>query len=203
MPRSFRWLPNGNGAERGSRFWFQIALGTLALLNAVALYFYLFPPGGSRGDLRAEKEQVRSEIAAARAKAIRLKSVSDKVRTGGSQSSDFENKYVLPGRLAYEDLITEIQRMVRISGLQERDAAYSREAIEGTLDLSVLTSTANYEGSYENLKKFFYEIDHSPMLMMVETVTAAPQQKGNQINTSIRFQVVMREDGGGPMRGQP
>jgi len=110
---------------------------------------------------------------------------------------------VLPGRLAYENLIAEIQRMVKASGLQERDASYNKEAIEGTPDLAVLTSTANYEGTYENLKKFLYEVDHSPMLIMVENVTAAPQQKGNQINTSIRFQVIVRDDGSGPMRGQP
>jgi Tfp pilus assembly protein PilO len=203
MPKNFDWSSGRNGANRPPRFWFQIAIGALALMNAVALYLYLLPPGGSRRDLAAESQQVRSEIAAARAKTVRLKTVSGKVQTGSSQSSDFETKYVLPERLAYGMLITEIQRMVKESGLTERDATYSKEPIEGTPDLTLLTSAANYEGKYENLKKFLYELDHSPLLIMVDTVQAAPQQKGDQINTNIRFQTVIRDDASGPMRGQP
>jgi Tfp pilus assembly protein PilO len=203
MPRNFRFLSGGISAERGVRFWLQIAIGTLALLNVVALFVYLNPPGGSRRELTDESHQIRNEIAAARAKATRLRMVSEKVQTGSSQSSNFESKYILPKRLAYESVITEIQRMVKASGLQERDAVYSEEPIEGTPDLTLMTSSANYEGTYENLKKFLYEVDHSPMLIMLENLTAAPQQKGNQINTNIRFQAILREDASGPQKGQP
>jgi Tfp pilus assembly protein PilO len=203
MLRNFNWLSNLSSTDRQGRFWLQTAIGALALLNAVALYLYLLPPGGSRGDLIAERDQVGHEITAARAKAVRLRTVSDKVQTGGSQSSDFQTRYVLPKRLAYESVITEIQRMVKASGLQERDAVYSEEPIEGTADLTLMTSSANYEGTYENLKKFLYEVDHSPMLIMLENLTASPQQKGNQINTNIRFQAVIREEASGPMKGQP
>ncbi len=203
MPRNFSWLSNLYGADRQGRYWLQVAIGTLVLLNVVALYLYLAPPGGSRRDLMAESEATHHEIVAARAKAIKLRTVSGKVQTGSSQSSDFQAKYVLPKRLAYESVIAEIQRMVKVSGLQERDAVYSEEPIEGTADLTLMTSSANYEGAYENLKKFLYEVDHSPMLIMLENLTAAPQQKGNQINTNIRFQAVIREDASGPMKGQP
>jgi hypothetical protein len=91
--------------------------------------------------------------------------------------------------------------MAKASGLQERDAVYNEEPIEGSDDLNLLNSTANYEGTYENLKTFLYLVDHSPMLIMLENITAAPQQKGNQINTSIRFQAVIRDDGVQTMRG--
>ncbi len=124
------------------------------------------------------------------------------MQLGGNESSDFETKYVLPKRMAYSAVIAEIQRMAKLSGLQERDAVYNEEPIEGSADLNLLNSTANYEGTYDNLKKFLYEIDHSPMLIMLENITAAPQQKSNQINTSIRFQAVIREDGAPAMRGQ-
>ena len=203
MPRNFKFLSNAISTERGVRFWLQVAIGVLALLNAVALFVYLNPPGGSRGELTAESQAVRNEIAAARGKALRLRAVSEKVQTGGSQSSNFQSKYIFPKRLAYESVIAEIQRMVKASGLQERDAVYSEEPIEGTPDLTLMTSSANYEGTYENLKKFLYEVDHSPMLIMLENLTATPQQKGNQINTNIRFQAVLREDTSGPIKGQP
>ena len=203
MPRNFSWPSIPINTERQGRFWLQAAIGALALLNVVALYLYFLPPGGSRRELMAERQQVHNEIVDARAKAVRLKTNAGNVQTGSSQSSDFEGKYVLPERLAFGMLISEIERMVKESGLQERDAVYSKEPIEGTPDLTLLTSTASYEGTYENLKKFLYEVDHSPMLIMVDNISAAPQQKGNQINTSIRFQVIIREDASGPMKGQP
>ena len=204
-------LKNSNGAltagaralSRPARFWLQIAAGVLAVLNAVALYLYVWPPGGTRTELVAERRQLQNEIAATRARAAQLKKVSTKVQLGNEQSSEFEAKYILPKRLAYEQVIGEIQRIAKMSGLQERDAVYSLEPVEGTADLTLLNSTANYEGTYENLKKFLYEVDHSPMLIILENLQASPQQRGNQINTNIRFQAMIRDEAPTAMRGQP
>jgi len=84
--------------------------------------------------------------------------------------------------------------MVKEAGLQERDAVFSEEPIEGTADLSLLNATANYEGSYESLMKLLNLADHSPMLLMLDALQAAPQQQSGRITTSIRFQAVVRED---------
>jgi Tfp pilus assembly protein PilO len=166
----------------------------LALLNGIALFFYLDPPGGSRSELTQESLQVRNQISATRERALRLKSVAAKVQLGNTESSDFESKYFLPRRTAYAALITEIQRMAKSSALQERDAVYSEEPIEGTSDLTLVSSTAQYEGSYDNLMRFLHELDHSPMLLMLENLQAAPQQRGGQINTEIRFQAIIQQE---------
>ena len=204
MPRNFSsFFPGKAGAARSEvRRWLQIAVGLLVVLNLVAFYLYIAPPGGTRWELTRQSEELKSEIASAKAHANRLRAVSAKVQLGGNESSDFETRYVLPKRLAYGMVIAEIERMAKLSGLQERDAVYSEEPIEGSADLNLLNSTANYEGTYDHLKKFLYEVDHSPMLIMLENITAAPQQKGNEINTSIRFQAVIREDGVPVARGQ-
>ncbi len=204
MLRNFRAFFSGRtGAARSEiRRWLQIALAVLVVMNAVAFYLFVAPPGGTRRELTRQSEQLRSEIASAKARASRLKNVSAKVQLGGTESADFEGKYVLPKRMAYGTVIAEIQRMAKTSGLQERDAAYNEEPIEGSADLNLLNSTASYEGSYDNLKKFLYEVDHSPMLIMLENITAAPQQRGNQINASIRFQAVIRDDGTQLLKGK-
>ena len=44
-----------------------------------------------------------------------------------------------------------------------------------------------------DLMKFLYEADHSPMLIILDALTAAPQQRNNQINATIRFQAIVRE----------
>lgn len=190
--------------QRGIRFWLQIAVIVLALLNCAALFVYLAPPGGSRAELAEQNQQIRSAIIAAKAQTNRLKTISAKVQIGSSQSGDFEAKYFLPKRNAYEAVIEEIQRMVKEAGIQERDAVFSEEPIEGTTDLSVLNATANYGGSYDSLMHFLNLADHSPMLLMLDALQAAPQQKGGEITTSIKFQAIIREDAGmAAAGGQP
>ena len=181
------------GGERGVRFWLQIGAGTLAVLNAIALFFYLAPPGGSRRELSKQSEQLRSAIAAARLQANKLKTVSQRVQIGGEQSIDFESRYILPRRQAYDAVLAEIQRMAQAANVTEREGVFTEEPIEGTADLTVLNATANFEGSYSNLLQFLYQVDKSPMLLMLDTLSASPQKSG-QITAQVRFQAIIRDE---------
>jgi hypothetical protein len=194
MPRSFDWKTlKGNGEPRGPRFWLKAGVAALAVLNCAALFLYFDPPGGSRAELQAESANVRMQVAAARAQAHRLETVSNKVQLGSTESSRFEPKYFLGRRQAYSTVLAEIQRMAQTAGLQARDAVFSEEPIEGTDDLSLLNMSANYEGPYSSLTRFLYEADRSPMLLMLDAMTASPQQKPGLITTSIRFQAIIRD----------
>jgi Tfp pilus assembly protein PilO len=194
MPRNFDSVVSA-ASQRGVRFWLQSSGIVLAILNGIALFLYFAPPGGSRAKLTQESQQIRNQIAAARARSVRLKNVSEKVQLGSGQSADFEAKYFIPKRTAYGSVISEIQRMAKNSGVQEREAVFAEEPIEGTSDLSLLNVTADYQGSYDSLLRFLNAADHSPMLLMLDALGATPQQKGGEINTSIRFQAVIRDDG--------
>ena len=165
------------------------------LLNAVALYFYLSPPGGTRQDLELENTQVQAQIKAAQLQAAKSRRLAGHVETASEQAAAFSEKYFLPKRAAYVAVFEEIQRMAKASGIQERDASWNEEPIEGTADLTLLTITANYEGSNANLMKFLNEADHSPMLLILDAMTASPQQRNNLINTAIRFQAIVHEPG--------
>lgn len=203
MPKSFDMSSLAAGMDRRSpRFWLQAGLIVLALANAALFYIYVAPPGGTRQELREHSEQLRHQIASARIGAARLHLVSTKVQTGSEQSLDFQRKYFLPKRVAYGQVITEVQRMAKESGVQPREGVFSEEPIEGSPDLSILNFTASYEGNYDSLMKFLYQADKSPMLLMLDTLQAAPQQKGQQINTSIRFQAIIRDEPALP-GGQP
>lgn len=194
MPKNFnRIFTVKDGDRRGVKFWLRTVGFALSALNGIALFFYLVPPGGSRKELTEESLAVRNQILLARARTGRLGSVAAKVALGNSESGDFETKYFLPKRLAYAAIISEIQRMAKAADFQERDAVYTEEPIEGTADLDLLNCTANYEGTYQNLMRFLHEVDHSPMLLMLENMQAAPQQRAGEINTSIRFQAVIQD----------
>ncbi len=189
--------------QRGTRFWLQVLCASLLVLNGVALIFRLVPPWGTRHQLTAQQQELRNGTLSSRARSIRLRTVAAKVQTGGRQAADFQNKYFLPRRQAYAAVVEELQRVAGVSGIHERDAVYSEEPIEGTADLSLMNSTANYEGTYENLLKFLQVIDQSPMLLMLDNLQASPQQKGGVISTSIRFQTIVRDDGTQKIGEQP
>ncbi len=198
MPSSFSSGSATLGrVQRSPRFWLQVCVGTLAVLNLAALFFYVDPPGGSRRKLSAESRQLSSAISATQAQALRLKRVSEQVQLGGKQSVEFEARYILPKRMAYESVLAEEQRMAQAANLVQRDGSLTEDPIEGTADLSVLTNTENFEGSYASLMRFLYEVDRSPKLLVLDTLTATPQKAG-QITAQVRFQAVIRDEENAP-----
>src|SRR4051794_35567176 len=103
MPRKFERLRiNGSLSREGPGFWLRVIGFVLALLNCVALFLYLDPPGGTQRELTEQSLQVRREIAATRASAVRLRTVAANVQLGNTQSSAFESIYFLPRRTAYQ-----------------------------------------------------------------------------------------------------
>lgn len=202
MSKSFDWLNIGNAT--GPALWLKIGAGALALLNAVALFLYLAPPGGSRHDLLDQEASIRRNIQAHRISTERLKTVSAKVQLGGDQTEQFAGKYFLPNRTAFTVLIGELMRMSNAAGLREGQRTYSQEPIEGTDDLTLLTINANYQGNYADLMNFLNQVDHSDQLLILDTLTATPQQQGTGVlNVVTRFLAVIREDGSttGAIRG--
>jgi Tfp pilus assembly protein PilO len=194
MPSNFNWRSLASWKGRGGpQFWLRITVGVLGVLNAVALFLYLAPPGGSRQELMRESQNLNATITATRQQSVRLKKKSEKVQMGGEQAVDFQSRYIFPKRLAYESIISEIQRMAQAAKLTERDGQWTEEPIEGTADLSLLTNTVNFEGPYTSLMRFLYEVDRSPKFLMLDTLTATPQKPGDVL-AQIRFQAVVREE---------
>lgn len=171
----------------------RLAVGLLAVCNVVATYLCLNPPGGTRGQITAEVAQLNNQLAVARHQSSHLRTVSQNVQLGRKQAFDFQAAAVLPKRTAYGRVISELQGMSKSAGLQIRDAVFADEPIEGTSDLSLLSVTANYQGTYDNLMQFLHEADHSSILLMLDNLQAAQQDKGDQINVAIRFQTVIRD----------
>jgi hypothetical protein len=194
MLKAFSWSEAIGAAGQTVQFRLKAICGVLALLNAVVLFIYLVPPGGTREELAQQGVQLRNRITAARLQGAVLKTTSAKVQDGSGQASSFQTTYFLRKRTAYETVIEEIQHLANTSGMQERDGVYSEEPIEGTADLSLLNITANYSGSYGHLMHFLYEVDRSPMLLMLDSLNATPQPKGGDINASIRFQAIVVDD---------
>jgi hypothetical protein len=64
----------------------------------------------------------------------------------------------------------------------------------------MMTITANYEGPYRNLLNFIGELDRSEQFLIIESMTAAPQQGSNTLTVSMKIDAFIRDESPVPAR---
>jgi len=176
----------------------RIVLGALLALNLIGVGLVLFPPGGSADDLERELSTLQSQIMQKRAllERSRLNVASiEKARGAGDR---FLNDYFLSRRTADSTLLSVLSAAASKAQIKERDGAQTTEYIEGSDSLSMRTVTVNYEGTYRNLLNFINELDHSQQLLIIESMSAAPQQGSNILTVSLKIDAFIRDDSAPP-----
>lgn len=176
------------------RAW-RIALGALAAANVLALAVVVFPPGGSADELEQQRASLASQTAARRIRLAETRKHAESVEKGRVEGDQFLGNYFLARRTAYSTLLTELVQAAEESKLKPKEHAYATEPIEGSDALSMMTITANFEGSYANLMRFVHAIDQSPRLLIIEALNAAPQQGSGVLSVSMKIDTFVREDG--------
>ncbi len=58
----------------------------------------------------------------------------------------------------------------------------------------MMTISAAFEGTYQNLVNFIAELDHSEQLLIIESMSAAPQQGSNILTVSMKIDAFIRDD---------
>jgi len=172
----------------------RIVLGALLALNLIAVGLVLFPPGGSADDLERELATLQSQIMQKRALLERSRlnvTAIEKARGAGDR---FLNDYFLSRRTADSALLSVLSDAASKAQIKERDRAQTTEYIEGSDSLSMMTITANYEGTYRNLLNFINEVDRSQQLLIIESMSAAPQQGSNILTVSLKIDAFIRDD---------
>lgn len=177
----------------GAGSWLQVLLGTLILLNIVAIYFYFFPPGGTEQELTARASELKQRIRAAETSSQRLKIVAGKVQLASTQTGAFAGQYFLPRRTAYEQVVGEVQKLTHEAGIVEKEGTFAEEPIEGSNDLTLLTFSVSLEGTFADLMHFVYQMDHSPKLLILDSLSAAPIQTTGRLNLSLKLLTIIRE----------
>ena len=172
----------------------RIILGTLLALNLIALGLVMFPLGGSADELEHELAMLQTQVAQKRAlvESTRLNVTAiEKARGEGDQ---FLDNYFLTRRSADSALLSELTAAADKAKIKERDRAQTTEFIEGSDALSMMTITANYEGTYRNLLNFIGELDRSAQLLIIESMTAAPQQGSSTLTVSMKIDAFIRDE---------
>ena len=173
----------------------RMALGLLLVATLVAAGFLLYPPGGSADDVERRLVELQSQVKSRRALLATTKQHVAAVDKGRSEGEQFLNNYFLSRRTAYSTLLSELVEAAGRARIKSKENAYATEPIEGSDALSMMTISANYEGTYANLMRFVHEIDTSPRMLIIEGLTAAPQQSTGMLNISMKIDAFVREDG--------
>jgi hypothetical protein len=186
MPRNFN----------PATIW-RIVLGVLLAANLVAAALVMYPPGGSADELERQRIGLEAQATTRRAQLAQTIQHAAAVEKGRSEGDKFLGDYFLARRTAYSTLLTELVSAADDAKIKPKEHAYATEAIEGSDSLSLMTITANYEGTYANLMRFVHEIDRSPRMLIIEALSAAPQQGTGTLSISMKLDAFVREDGTG------
>lgn len=188
MPRNFN-------AAAGIPVRWRVALGVLLLATLGAAWVVMYPPGGSADDLQRQLAALESQTATRRALLASTREHVAAVEQGRTEGDKFLNEYFLARRTAYSTLLSELIDAADRAKIKPKEHAYATEPIEGSDSLSMMSISANYEGTYANLMRFVHELDRSPRLLIIEALNAAPEQTGGTLNISMKIDTFVREDG--------
>ena len=191
--RLYRQLHNWSASFGGAGSWLQVSLAALILANGAAVYFYFFPPGGTEQELTTRVRELKVRIRAAEMSSRQLETVAGKVQLASTQTGAFAGKYFLPRRTAYGQVIGEVQRLTHEAGIVEKEGTFAEEPIEGSNDLTLVTFSVSLEGTFADLMHFVYQVDHSPKLLILDSLNAAPVQNTGRLNLNLKLLTIIRE----------
>ena len=203
MPRNSSQRPGARGQGPGGQSRdltrrIRIILGALLALNLIAVGLVLFPPGGSADDLEREIATLQSQVTQKRALLERSRLNAAAIEKARKEGDRFLDSYFLNRRIADSTLLSELTAAANKAQIKARDSAQVTEFIEGSDSLSMMTITANFEGTYRNLVNFIGELDHSEQLLIIESMTAAPQPGSNILTVSMKLDAFIRDEAAGP-----
>ena len=198
MPRSFKIaLPSGaqwQSSIKDPRILIRIGLGLLLVANLVAAgyAFNLLTP--SPEILNRRLIAAQAELRTEQNRLVRSRALSGNIGKGKSESDTFLATYFTDRRRTFSTILQEIRDTATAAGMKTQEGTIQLDPIKGTDDLSMVTLSINFEGSFAQLVKFVNLIDRSPRFIIIESMQAAPQPKGDVVNTNLKMHVFVKED---------
>jgi hypothetical protein len=180
------------------QFVLRVLVGVLLAANLIAAGILLFPPGGSAEDLEKQLAGLQGQAVTKRALLEKTRQHVAAVELGRAEGDQFLGQYFLGRRVASGNLLTALGSAEAGSKIKEKGWSETFNPIDGSDTLSMMSITATYEGEYGDLLHFVHEIDKSPSLMIIESLSAAPQAGTKLLSISLKLDTFVREDAGLP-----
>lgn len=198
MPRSFK-LPNLTlkGIQvKDPKVAMRILLGVLLLANLAAAIVAFKPFGGGAEDLQRQESDLRAQLLSLKTNQAKATALVSKVQHARTDGDDFLGKYLTDRRVTFQIIEEEIVKAAKEAGIKRREASMVLDPIEGSDTLQMMTITAGFEGTYQQLTKFISLLDKSPRFLIIENMVAAPMQGGQTLNITLKLDAFVKEQPG-------
>jgi len=193
MRKSFK-LPTG---WREPRRFMTGLVGLLIALNLIAMAFAFHVFGRSPREAADELGEARAALLQKRNQLNRTKQIYGKVAKGKEEGDQFLAVYMTPRRSTFSTIVSELQHVGESAGMSLREANYAPlDPVKGSEDLSKMTVTVTFEGSYPGLLKMINLLDRSQRFLIIESMASAPQPSGKLLST-LKINTFVRDDNGG------
>ena len=179
----------------------RAALGVLVIANIAAALMVFKPWGGSAEDLAREQIDLQQQLTSSQARLERTKALVAKAERARKDGDTFLAEYTTERRNTFSTIMAELDRVSREAGINARPVNYELTQVEGSDSLYQMSISAAYEGNYTSLLKFVNLLDKSPRFLIIESMTAAPQQANAQdlLNVVIKLDNFVRDPSGSPL----
>lgn len=172
----------------------RIGVIVLAIANLIGAGFAFHWWGDSPASAESRIDDLQRSLTLQRSQVVRTRALASKVDTARDQGGTFLANYMTPRRVTYSTVLGELNEMAGSAGIRPRETGLSRDQIEGSGSLSMLTITAGYEATYQNLLKFINLLDKSKRFMIIESVQAAPQSNSQNLLVTVKLNTFVRDD---------
>ena len=172
------------------------ALAMMVVLNLVGLYFVLYTPGGSPQELEQQITDLRAQILQRTLLLKQTRANVSKIELGRGEGDQFLNSYFLTSRTSASSLVDELSRAAKEAKITPKEHSLQTEEIEGSDTLKMVSISGNYEGTYADLIQFVNRLDRSPRLLIIESLSATPQQGKGLLNINMKMDTFVREEPG-------
>ena len=171
-------------------------LGTLLAANLIGAGLILFPPGGSAEALARQMASLQNELAAKQAAIEQARAHAQSIDQGRAEGDQFVHDYFFPLRPSDNMITGELQRAAVSAKIKTKNISVDHEPIEGSDTLQMVSVTATFEGLYPDFVKFVHTIDQSPRLLIIDSLSAVPQQGSNSLSVNIKIDAFVRPGDG-------
>ena len=182
------------GWTREPRIVARLVLGVLLLANIIAAWAVFSPIGGSAEELDAQIVTVRSQIDLRRAAVERLRKIVSRVEQARTGTDQFLGTHFMLRRTASSTIVSELTRNAKEAGMRPKEHSFSFDPVEGSEDLTMMTITGAYEGTYGDLVQYVNRLDKSARFLIVDSLHATPVQGTNNLNVTVKLNTFVREE---------
>jgi len=180
-------------AFKDTRVIVRVVLGLLLAANLVAAGFAFHLFDDSPEQLAHQVQSARQQILAAVVRLNHTRQIASKVEKGREEGSKFIDTYMTSRRVTYSTILSELNETATQTNMKPKDSVIGLDAIQGTDSLDMMTVTASFEGPYTNLVHFINSLDKSKRFLIIESLSATPQQNGN-LQVTLKLNTFVKDD---------